>query len=271
MTRPPILDRLKGVKRAGKGWLAFCPSHPDQNKRSLSVGLGDDLRTLVNCHARGCTAEEITSAVGMTMADLAPPSSNGHRAPAPPGRSIVANYDYTDERGELLYQVVRYEPKDFRCRRPDGAGGWVHNLDGVRVVPYRLHELAEAERVLIVEGEKDADALAGLGLVATCNHGGAGKWREEHTRALVGAAVPEVVVFRDNDRPGAAHQDAVARSCAASGLRVKVLPDLPDLPPLREKHGEDVSDWLAAGHTKDELLVLADQAPVFVCSSDTLN
>lgn len=270
MIRPAILDRLKGVQPAGKGWLAFCPAHDDQRKRSLSVGLGDDLRTLVKCHAQDCPAEKITRAVGMTLADLAPPSGNGHVSPA---RQIVATYDYTDAAGALLYQVVRYAPKDFRCRRPDGAGGWLHDLEGVRVVPYRLHEVAEAARVFIAEGEKDVDALVALGLIATCNHGGAGKWRDEHTRALVAAAVPEVIVLRDNDPPGATHQRSVATSCAAGGAGglgvVKVL-DLPDLPAKG-----DVSDFIslrrAAGRTDEEiraeLLALADAAPVFVPSA----
>src|SRR5215510_12436432 len=79
MTRPAILDRLRGVQRAGKGWLAFCPAHNDQNKRSLSVGVGDDGRTLLKCHAAGCSAEEITAAVDMTLADLAPAATRKTR------------------------------------------------------------------------------------------------------------------------------------------------------------------------------------------------
>ena len=100
------------------------------------------------------------------MADLYPPradaiAGNGH------SKRIVATYDYRDERGGCLYQVVRFEPKGFAQRRPDGNGGWIWNLDGVRQVPYRLPELLAAdpdEWVLIVEGEKDADRLAGFGL-----------------------------------------------------------------------------------------------------------
>ncbi len=263
---PAILERLRGVQRAGDGWLAFCPAHDDRHKRSLSITVAADGKTLVNCHARGCRAEDIAAAVEMRMADLGADAENGHRAP----RREVATYDYTDERGALLYQVVRFEPKDFRCRRPDGRGGWAWNLDGVRIVPYRVHELPEARRVYIPEGERDCDTLKALGLTATTNHGGAGKWRAEQTQALVATAVPEVVVLRDNDTPGAAHQEAVARACAASGLRVKRLA-LPGLPPLRDKHGEDVSDWLAAGHTLTELEALADAAPVFeVPPMDTL-
>jgi putative DNA primase/helicase len=198
--RPAILERLQGVQRAGAGWLAYCPAHNDQHRRSLSVGLGDDGRTLVNCHAMKCPAEKIVGAVQMTLADLAPPAvaTNGHR----PERREVAAYDYRNERGELLSQNVRFEPKDFRQRRPDGQGGWVWSMESVRRVPYRLTELAEQARVFIAEGEKDCDALWALGLAATTNAAGAGKWTEEHTAALVAVAVTEVIVLPDNDAPG---------------------------------------------------------------------
>ena len=33
-------------------------------------------------------------------------------------KRITAEYDYVNEEGEVLYQVVRYDPKDFRQRRP---------------------------------------------------------------------------------------------------------------------------------------------------------
>src|SRR5262249_42890268 len=93
---------------------------------------------------------------------------------------IVATYDYVSETGDLLYQVVRYEPKTFRQRRPNGTGGWTWKLEGVWQVPYRLPEVVEAiasgRLVVVVEGEKDADALWALGIPATCNAGGAGKW-----------------------------------------------------------------------------------------------
>ncbi len=86
---------------------------------------------------------------------------------------IVATYDYRDERGELLFQVVRYDPKDFRQRRPKPGGGWVWSVKGVRVVPYRLPELLARpdEPVFVVEGEKDVDNLGRIGVLATCNAG----------------------------------------------------------------------------------------------------
>jgi 5S rRNA maturation endonuclease (ribonuclease M5) len=128
-------------------------------------------------------------------------------APAPKASKaptkIVSTYDYRNEQGELLMQVVRMEPKTFRQRRPDGER-WSWSVKDVRVVPYRLPELAAAPDavVYLVEGEKDADRLASLGLVATCNAGGAGKWRKEHSEFLRGR---HVVVLPDNDDAGREH------------------------------------------------------------------
>ena len=168
------------------------------------------------------------------------------RQPAP---AVVATYDYCDEAGALVFQVLRYEPKTFRQRRPEGSG-WSWSVKGVRVLPYRLPALLAdpAATVFLVEGEKDADRLAALGLVATCNAGGAGKWKKEHSEFLRSR---RVVVLPDNDEAGEKHAQQVERSLRgiAAEVRTLVLPGLPDK--------GDVSDWLDAGGTLEELLVLA--------------
>jgi hypothetical protein len=170
---------------------------------------------------------------------------------------IEKTYDYNDESGELLYQVVRYEPKDFRQRRPDGKSGWIYNLEGVKSVLYRLPELIKApmqDWIIIPEGEKDVDRLRGLGFEATCNSGGAGKWRDEFNKPLVGRLI---VLLPDNDKPGKKHAEQVANSLygIAGEIRIVELPGLPDK--------GDVSDWLDAGHDKSELIQLIDQAKPF--------
>mgnify|MGYP000517641556 CR=1 FL=1 len=166
-----------------------------------------------------------------------------------PASTVVATYDYCDEAGALVFQVLRYEPKTFRQRRPEGSG-WSWSVKGVRVLPYRLSALLAdpAATVFLVEGEKDADRLAALGLVATCNAGGAGKWKKEHSEFL---RARRVVVLPDNDEAGEKHAQQVERSLRgiAAEVRTLVLPGLPDK--------GDVSDWLDAGGTLEELLALA--------------
>lgn len=176
----------------------------------------------------------------------------------PPVRPrIVATYDYLDESGKLLFQTVRYEPKDFAQRRPDGKGGWIWNLDGVRRVPYRLPELLQSSKqdwVFIVEGEKDTDRLYALGFTATTCPMGAGKWRSEYNEHLKGRLV---AILPDNDPAGKTHAERVANSLFGIAAEIRVV----ELPALPEKG--DVSDWLDAGHHKAELLWLIDQAKSF--------
>ncbi|MFP6890172.1 MAG: toprim domain-containing protein, partial [Nitrospinota bacterium] len=158
-------------------------------------------------------------------------------------------YDYRDENGELLFQAVRFEPKLFRQRRPDGQGGWMWNLKDTRRVLYRLPDLQGKKTVYIVEGEKDADRLWSLGIPATSNPLGAGdgKWREEYTEQLKAAGVERVAVVPDNDEPGEKHATEVAASCFRAGFQTKLV----RFPGFEE--GGDVSDWLNAGHTMEEL------------------
>ena len=165
--------------------------------------------------------------------------------PAKPSPKIVASYDYRDENGDLLMQVTRLEPKTFRQRQPDGTG-WNWSVKGVRTVPYRLPELiaAPGATVYIVEGEKDADRLASLGLVATCNAGGAGKWTPAHADFL---RARRVIVLPDNDPAGVKHGKQVLTSLRGIAAETRIIP----LPGLPEKG--DVSDWLDAGGSKEEL------------------
>jgi len=171
-------------------------------------------------------------------------------------RQLVAAYDYFDEQGVLLYQVVRFEPKDFRQRRPDGHDKWIWSIKDVRQVPYHLPQLLAANdrTIHIVEGEKDVHALERLGLVATTNAGGAGSWKSEFGQFFRGA---DVVILPDNDEPGEKHAAKVAQLLGPVAQRIRIV-RLPGLPPKG-----DVSDWIARGGTADKLAALCeDSKPV---------
>lgn len=231
-----VLARLAGVHRNGSGATAKCPAHDDR-RNSLSVGEGDEGRALLKCHA-GCSSDEIVARLGLAAADLF--------VPRQAAKQVVAEYAYRNAAGTALYVVERREPKDFRQRRPDGAGGWIWNLQGVEPLPYRLPEMLAAplETIVIVEGEKDADRLAELGFIATTNSGGAGKWRPELSRHFAGR---KVVIIPDNDDAGTKHALGVATALRSLASTVSVL-HLPDLPPKG-----DVSDWLNGGGTAEQL------------------
>lgn len=253
MTAAEFADRLHG-RRTGSGWEARCPAHDDQHA-SLTIRDGDR-SVLVKCHA-GCAFPAILAALGLTTADLR------HEAPAPappaaaPLGEPVATYPYEARDGTLRYEVLRYAPKTFRQRRPGAAGGWHWHLNGTPRVLYRLPRLTGHATVYVVEGEKDAERLWRLHLPATTNAGGAGRWRDTYASQLREAGVQAVVILPDQDAPGEAHARTVARSCRAAGLAVRLV-RLPGLPPKG-----DVSDWLDAGHTREELEALVGAtAPV---------
>jgi len=257
VTVDSLLAKLDGVQREGKGWRGLCPAHDDHNP-SLSVDV-EDGRILLYCHA-GCRIEDVVAKLGLTMADLFLDSRSRRKKP-PRASEIVAAYEYRDEEGGLLFEVCRTRDKEFPVRRPDGHNGWMWGLGDTRRVLYRLPELlaAPSKRVYIVEGEKDADGLLHSGLLATTNPGGAStdsekavKWRPEYNECLCRR---DVVILPDNDEAGREHGENVARNLRGIARSVKVLP-LPNLPDKG-----DVSDWLAQGHTPEELEALAAQAP----------
>jgi putative DNA primase/helicase len=235
--------RVPNLKQAGSEWRGPCPVH--HGKRDSFAVQPDTGRWF--CHSacgRGGDIIELETAI--TGAEFKAAKAEVYRtigradSPTgshPAGPRIVATYDYMDEAGQLLYQAVRMDPKDFRQRKPDGNGGWVWNIKGVRLVPYRLPELLKraTETVFICEGEKDVHSLESLGLLATCNPMGAGKWRADYSEMLRGRSA---VILPDNDKPGRAHSAAIATDLLRVNCEVRLL----ELP-----RGKDASDWLGAG------------------------
>ena len=107
-------------------------------------------------------------------------------------------------------------------------------------LPRVIAAIKAGEPIYVAEGEKDVIALERAGVTATCNSGGAGKWRPEHTEALRGA---EVVVVADQDDPGRKHADQVAAALNGVARSVRVVEPI---------EGKDASDHLAAGYGLDE-------------------
>jgi len=98
-----ILERFQ-AKRVGAGYMAQCPAHEDRNP-SLSI-VEKAGRILLKCQA-GCETREVLGSAGLTFEDL-------REEP-----KLVKTYDYVDENKKTLYQVCRYEPKNFKQRKPD--------------------------------------------------------------------------------------------------------------------------------------------------------
>ncbi len=187
----------------------------------------------------------------------APFVDHGYTGP----KEIEATYDYRDESGELLFQVVRFVGKDFRQRRPDtnGKDGWAWKLGDVRRVPYRLPELLSAPAlapVYIVEGEKDANTLARHGCVATCNPGGSGKWHFVEATAAKVLSKRDVIIIADADDVGRKHANEVASHVRKVARSVELLE-----PPGPHK---DVTDLFNVGGTLSTLVAMKAPTPKVV-------
>jgi hypothetical protein len=249
-----IIARFPDAKKTGSGWTARCPAHDDRDP-SLTISEGADGRTLLKCFG-GCQTNSICAKVGLTLADLFAdkPERNGH------AKKIVAAYRYHDADGKLLFEVVRFEPKDFRQRRPDATApdGWTWNTRGVSKVLFRLPEiLRDIQKgmfIFICEGEKDALALAEHGISATSNPGGAGKWQDSFSETLRGC---DCVIIADKDKAGRDHAQLVAGKLHGVAKSVRVI----ELPDTNGKPVKDAFDFFAAGGDTGKICELVDATP----------
>lgn len=281
MTSDPVqfvLDRLTEhgsvIKHVQGQDLAQCPAHPDRNP-SLAVAEGDDGRVLLDCKA-GCRTEDVLSAIGLKESDLFAkqqprntlvPRLTPLVRPKAVSSHAVADYLYADADGTPVFKVTRSTQLDvsgqpvgktFHQYRLDASGAWVPGLNGATPPLYHLPDVVATigvgGLVLVVEGEKDAERARSLGLTATCNAMGAGKWRAEHTASLAGATV---IIIADDDAPGRAH--AVAVHKALEGVAASVVTALP------ASGCKDLSDHLDAGYGLNQVRLvraedLEDQA-----------
>ncbi len=232
-------------KSSGAGkWKALCPAHEDR-KASLSIGVGQDDRVLVHCHA-GCDHADVLAGLGLTAADLFASNGNGHGQAA-------EEYIYTDADGRPVMKVVRKPGKKFAQAQPDGNGSWAWDTKGVEKVLYRLPKVLAAVEagttIYVCEGEKDVAALEGAGVVATTNPGGAGKWHPAYSKTLAGA---NVVVIADRDEPGMKHARDVAKSLTAQKCSVQIVR-------AGEGMGKDARDHLAEGGTVEDFVPVDDE------------
>jgi putative DNA primase/helicase len=270
-----VLDALRAARcepeqKRGQ-WEAKCPAH-DDHKPSLSLKAGSDGTVLVNCHSHHCTFDQIAKALGLEGRDFFRHLPDPKPSKSKSDRWIdydhpVAIYLYLEADRKPAYQVRRLNvydrkggkivDKTFLQYRPAGDG-WKAGLEGRPTIPFRLPELLAADPstpVWVPEGEKDVLNLVAQGLLATCNTGGAGKFKDGDSEALRGRAV---VLIRDNDQAGRDHVRKAAASLHGKAKSVKMLDLLKIMPDLPEKG--DVSDFLQRGGTVQQLQELARQA-----------
>lgn len=256
---------VKRSKKDGKERIYFC----DQSKSCTNQQIMDFLhitaKDLIVAPDQTGQQRKDPAPAGMTVrqAKPVPPATEKREKPPIDFAHPDKVYSYTDAQGRELFQVCRYQytqdgkqEKTFRQRRYDPGNekanreGWVASVPNelrdntLYKMPQLLAAIQEKRPVYIVEGEKDVETLARLGHTATCNPGGAGKWRDGYTALLRGA---DVIILPDNDTAendytGQNHALNVALSLLNVAKRVRLV-DIreacPDLPPKG-----DISDMV---------------------------
>lgn len=249
------------LKPQGKSFIGLCPFHDDNNP-SFSVDPAKGFFKCFACDAKGDVFKwvELTdkckfSSALMKLAARAgvelPRSSAGTGTERKTPKKLIATYDYVDEHDDLRFQVLRYEPKTFKQRRPDGKDGWIWNLEGVDKILFRLPEVIKGVEtgvgIWITEGEKDAVKLVEAGVCATSAAGGAGApWLDEYTQTLEKAN--DVTIVADNDKHGYERAQRVRDELDAAGVLVRVV---------RAKAGKDAADHLAAAYGIEDFVYLS--------------
>ncbi|MDJ0553378.1 MAG: VapE family protein [Microcoleaceae cyanobacterium MO_207.B10] len=159
---------------------------------------------------------------------------------------------YPDRNGKPLVRVKRIDhgngKKKFSQQRWDAdKGAYIPGLKGIdreNIPVYRCREvrqaIADGKKIFIVEGETSADALWELGIPATTNIGGSGKWKESDFQDLKGA---KVVICPDRDITGIKHAEDIAKDFPDAKW-LYAYPESGLWKRLNFGGGADVADWI---------------------------
>ena len=237
-----IEEIVKGLLECKKinsnSYMAKCPAHNDK-RASLSIKESNE-KILIHCFA-GCKTEDIVKRMGLTMKDLFREKYENKEKNK--RLKIEAEYIYVSENGDKLYKVIRYNPKRFiQARFNNNSNNWDFNMNGVQYVLYNLPNVIKTETIYFVEGEKDADNLNKLGLVATTTVGGASSFNKhalEYTKYLKDKTV---YIIPDNDKAGYKYADDIKKALDGFAKTVKILKIKNEIRDLKEK--ADISDVL---------------------------
>lgn len=226
-----IIGKFEGVKQIGNNsFQCLCPSHLD-SKQSLTI-TEEDNKILMHCFA-GCDNKDILSKIGLSEKDL----FNNEKTVS----KVVAEYIYRDENNKPLFKVMRFEPKNF-VQAKYNNGNWEFKMSNARYVPYNLPNVMKANEVYFVEGEKDANNLNSIGLVATTTASGASGFKKKASEYAEYFRNKIVYVIPDNDKPGYTYAENIKDALNGIVSQVKILKLTNEVKDLKEK--EDISDVL---------------------------
>jgi putative DNA primase/helicase len=211
-----------------------------------ATGDGGDIFDLIAA-ARGIDAQADFPRLLDAAADLAGSAPVTRRkaarkeAPVDELGPATAKWDYLDDAGKLIAVVYRYDPpgrkKEFRpwdARRRKMAPPDPRPL-------YNQPGIAGAAQVVLVEGEKCAQALIDVGIIATtAMHGANAPVDKTDWSPLAGKAV---LIWPDRDKPGWEYATLAAQAILSAGAKTcHIL-----YPPEEAAEGWDAADAVAEG------------------------
>lgn len=240
-----IAEVLGDFKVSGDGFVCRCPNHDDQ-KASLSIKDDGAGGVILNCFGP-CEWKDVKDKLkAMNLLEDFKPTKKEEkpttRKPSPP-----AEYKYFNLDGSYAFSKIRTANKEFRFQP-----------SGVKTKPlYNIRAVVEAKNnstIYITEGEKDADALIGLGLIAVTNSAGASSWEKHQTELFSGH---KVIICEDNDEAGQKRTQMLQREMSGVANSIKVF----HFRDQDKEKGYDVSDWLEEGGKAEDIEKLAVAAP----------
>jgi len=148
----------------------------------------------------------------------------GRRAqPEPAGHTRVTRYQIRDASGALVAVHCRQDGQDGKrmwWEQPDGTLG-LGGLSSADLPLYGIERLNGSPTVILVEGEKAAEALLGIGVQALGTVTGAsGTPGALPLAELTGRCVP---VWPDNDDVGHEHMQRVAKGLVDIAASVSII------------------------------------------------
>ena len=253
-----ILSKLHNIKQLHDNeWQSDCPCDGHKTpQKHLSISNNSN-KALVTCFGGTHTYEDICKSLGFDGLTYSIERTNNTQ-----NKSISKIYQYKMDK-KVIFETVRYEPKDFRQRRPDNNGGYIWSLQGIELCLYHYDEVQQSilnnDTIYIPEGEKDADTLWDWGFTGTTNPLGAdakkpeSKWLDRYTQSLRNA---NVVILADNDS-----DKEINVGLLFANYKVNCLKNVCKSVKLIKFDVKDVSDWFSQGHTDIELRELVAKAP----------
>ncbi len=216
---------------------ANCPACGD-SKQHLYIKESDG-KILFDCK-KGCNFSDIVVGAGLKPSDCFP------EKPKKQAWIKLREHVYTDTKGKTLARKTIYDKgggsKTATWERFTG-GGFSKGLNGLKVPPYHVHKLPNADIVYIAEGEKDTETLERMGYTASCSPNGAGgrtSWNRAYNKYFKGKTV---IILADNDEAGRQHGKSTADSLSGTASKIYLIPSERVYPELKPKG--DISDIVA--------------------------